>query len=403
MKKEELYVKLDNKIFFTKDDNEEHINKKIGFDNRLIIVLYALYINSTRFNKYIGSLDYLITQCGYEVNKKSKASIKALLNTLHELKLITIESIDKEIVIDVSAIESVEERYFHLYYKEVEKILNADVKVQEKLNTLNVYCCLKSHFNKVSYVCYPSYETIEKETGLNNKTITKCLNNLVDLEMIAYGTVGYIVSDNKKRMDTNNYVIVSECEGAEMYFGVELIDFVNGKLKYALALRKNQLEEEGYKIVNDKDKRQEILVASANKTNSKKNSVIEPKEEVIEVAPETKVKDKPKSSNPFGIQVTQDIEDWGTNDTFTQKVKKVKYNPPKRNNIVEEFKDVMHCNSFVDNVISDEENELYKIEHEAEMEWSKGMTEYIESHYGEIKTYTRNDLNEECSNSGLFG
>lgn len=393
MKKEELYVKLDNKIFFTKDDNEEHINKKIGFDNRLIIVLYALYINSTRFNKYIGSLDYLITQCGYEVNKKSKASIKALLNTLHELKLITIESIDKEIVIDVSTIESVEERYFHLYYKEVEKILNADVKVQEKLNTLNVYCCLKSHFNKVSYVCYPSYETIEKETGLNNKTITKCLNNLVDLEMIVYGTVGYIVSDNKKRMDTNNYVIVSECEGAEMYFGVELIDFVNGKLKYALALRKNQLEEEGYKIVNDKDKRQEILVASANKTNIKKNNVIEPKEEVI---------DKPKSSNPFGIKVTQEIDDWGTNDTFTQKVKKVKYNPPKRNNIVEEFKDVMHCNSFVDEVITDEENEMYKIEHELQMEENKLIAEYIENLDGrEFKAYTTNELNEECAK--LFG
>lgn len=54
-----------------------------------------------------------------------------------------------------------------------------------KLSLIDVYCILAKHANHKSQMCFPSYETIMKESGIKNKnSLAKALQKLEELNIV---------------------------------------------------------------------------------------------------------------------------------------------------------------------------------------------------------------------------
>ena len=108
MKNEQLFAKIPNNIISIKNEEgftEEGSLLKIIKDDKIIRVLYELYIGSDFRNICVTSIGRLITLCGYKSDKDTVKSFKSLLNALNDNEVIKIENeigkINEAIIINV--------------------------------------------------------------------------------------------------------------------------------------------------------------------------------------------------------------------------------------------------------------------------------------------------------------
>jgi hypothetical protein len=87
----ESFSQLTNEIFYLKDENNDDKKTEKGSiintiqDDKIIIILHELYVNSSFRRTYNLNLDFFIEQCGYQVNQKSKKNFVQILNKIFHL------------------------------------------------------------------------------------------------------------------------------------------------------------------------------------------------------------------------------------------------------------------------------------------------------------------------------
>ena len=116
--------------------------------------------------------------------------LKGNYNKINELLVCEIIEIDKE--------------YFQLKYKHLDEIKDT--------YNLVVFCNIVSRLSKWDfngehfYQCFPSIETLVKDTGFSDKTIQKCLRELKEKELLYYDNIGYITDKETDICKSSNNV-----------------------------------------------------------------------------------------------------------------------------------------------------------------------------------------------------
>ena len=209
---DELFVKIPNNMVRNKyDERGKIIMNSIIKDNGNIIL--GIYCCLSRYknleNKSRTTLKEMMDELGYKPDRKEGSTnskfikayewlienelivhLKGNYNKINELLVCEIIEIDKE--------------YFQLKYKHLDEIKDT--------YNLVVFCNIVSRLSKWDfngehfYQCFPSIETLVKDTGFSDKTIQKCLRELKEKELLYYDNIGYITDKETDICKSSNNV-----------------------------------------------------------------------------------------------------------------------------------------------------------------------------------------------------
>ena len=236
---EDYFTIIPNNIFYTEEDKTS-LYKQIK-NYKLILIMDYLYTGMNRIGNTRLSIGSIITNynCKFNRNKGGiNEQIIDILIKLNEIKIIegnlSLDNIliNQLIECKYNGIEKDENgnyiNFTMIDHKILYKILNYKEGKVDTTILLFYYCYLASRiFNRNSNekdihihggraeVCYPSYETITKDTNISNATITKYNDILVSMNLIRIGNLGlYYIGDNKKytRESPNFYVLIKDEE-----------------------------------------------------------------------------------------------------------------------------------------------------------------------------------------------
>ncbi|MBV1819043.1 coiled-coil domain-containing protein [Clostridium cochlearium] len=233
---EYLYNQISNSIFWGLGGDADKSILKITKDYKTLLILDFIAENQTYQEECMFTIEYFLEQ--YELSKNANSSnlkdIKKILTTLENLKLIKCingedlskVSLKKFIVLDIRNLIEVKNggkiNYFQLYRNDKEDILSYNKEKIDNVKLLNFYCYLRSrihwHVGKNStvnmeggraQVCFPSYQTITRDLGIKDRTITKYIEILdKDLNLIKVANAGlyYNSHDKNKIMRESNNI-----------------------------------------------------------------------------------------------------------------------------------------------------------------------------------------------------
>ena len=270
----EVFAKIPNKVMSvnTQIKNERgnniHTNKGSYLDtikdDKIIKVVYELVVGTNFRGLYTNSLDNLIVDCGYAVNKKSQKAFKTLLLSMHENKIINILNEDFKpkdvLMIDTDNLyNDTLEGYTVIEQKEID-IINSISKDNRENNTL-----LKGYFF-IKSMCHKREDNTEKGLHFETKAqavvmdekyittftsisdVSKCIKILKEHELINYRNFKEAPSSNPKgKIDGKNIYVVRALEDKWD------IDLMNKELEVKFNQYKNERSNEGY-IISDKFK-----------------------------------------------------------------------------------------------------------------------------------------------------
>ncbi|CDI50388.1 hypothetical protein BN906_02404 [Clostridium tetani 12124569] len=222
-------------------------------------------------------------------------------------------------------------KYFQLYQDHKEDILNYSKEKIDNVKLLNFYCYLRSriylHIGKNStanmeggraQVCFPSYETIKRDLGIKDRTITKYIEILdKDLNLIKIANAGlyYLKNDKNKimRESTNIYTMTDIIAwDAELTQGIKQYKYKykdervftnsrkyknNNKKANGYVARIEYLEQQGKATEKQIEKKDSLLESIENADTEK----IE--KEVKQMQEEKKVVEKAKQQMQEKTQV----------------------------------------------------------------------------------------------------
>src|SRR5574344_1884715 len=306
---ENYFTIIPNKLFYTTDETET-IYKEVG-NYKILLMLDYLHTNTNRLGITKLSVEDIITTYGYKLdNHKGRINEqitnmllyvkgKGIIDCEYDIKKVTIKQL---ISCKYNGIEKDEEdnyvNFTMIDYDIFNKILKYKEEKVDNIALLFYYCylCSRIFTREGGYdvtngggraeVCYPSYETITKDTNLSAKTINKYNNILVGMNLIRIGNLGlYYVGDNNKdtRESPNFYTLVRKedvsiedekntswyinlKEGMKYYKNILHKDYIfldtrqykdNNKSNNGYIARINQLEKEGKatkKQINKRDR-----------------------------------------------------------------------------------------------------------------------------------------------------
>ena len=209
---DKYFVKIPNNMVRNKyDERGKIIMNSIIKDNGNIIL--GIYCCLSRYknleNKSRTTLKEMMDELGYKPDRKEGSTnskfikayewlienelivhLKGNYNKINELLVCEIIEIDKE--------------YFQLKYKHLDEIKDT--------YNLVVFCNIVSRLSKWDfngehfYQCFPSIETLVKDTGFSDKTIQKCLRELKEKELLCYDNIGYITDKETDICKSSNNV-----------------------------------------------------------------------------------------------------------------------------------------------------------------------------------------------------
>ena len=209
---DKLFIKIPNNMIRNKyDERGKIIMNSIIKDNGNIIL--GIYCCLSRYknleNKSRTTLKEMMDELGYKPDRKEGSTnskfikayewlienelivhLKGNYNKINELLVCEIIEIDKE--------------YFQLKYKHLDEIKDT--------YNLVVFCNIVSRLSKWDfngehfYQCFPSIETLVKDTGFSDKTIQKCLKELKEKELLYYDNIGYITDKETDICKSSNNV-----------------------------------------------------------------------------------------------------------------------------------------------------------------------------------------------------
>lgn len=233
---EDYFIILPNSLFYTKDNKSMYMQIK---NYKIILIISYLYLGMDRLKNTKLSIENIITSYGFKTDGHKGRINEQVTDIISRLKEIDII----EGSFNISKIKS--NQLIECTYKGIEKDENGnyinftmiehdvfnkilhykDIKI-DNISLLFYYCYLASriftrqsdkkdihaHGGKAE-VCYPSYETITKDTDISARTISKYNDILVSMNLIRIGNLGlYYVGDNKKytRESPNFYVLIKD-------------------------------------------------------------------------------------------------------------------------------------------------------------------------------------------------
>lgn len=303
-----VYAKIPNVIMgvntHTENENGNNIYTNEGSildivkDDKVIKILYELIVGTNFRGLCVTSLDDLIINCGYPINKDNKISFTKLLVTMSENGIITLDKTDfkpKDILhIDTDKlVESCQDGYTVLEQKEIDIINEKFSDNRERNTNLKGYLFIKQMVHKRkdnsnkaivfdasdTQSIVMDYKYIAKFTGI--KDITKCIKSLREIDMINYNNfIEYPVGEPQKKMDGKNVYVV---RAVEEHWDIELM---NEELKLALNQYKNERQAKGF------------IVAKEYKNNNKSINGLKGKSKEME----NKGKDTTKINNKIKAQ-----------------------------------------------------------------------------------------------------
>lgn len=261
---ESFYSKITNELFYVienKSTTEKGSILNLIKDDKVIIILHELYSNTSFKRTYQVNLDYLIKQCGYQVNQKSRKGFEITLNKLMKIKIIAFDGNfkDKVVVIDTEQlILKSSKEYFQIHNSEL-KIFDVINDIRLRNTLIKLYFYLKARTRKRStnsktgkifniqadptpQVTWQSYEYIEKYTYIGQSHIKEYINKLKELGLIDYTNCGkkYHSNDKNKKLSEcpNVYAICNlNSEGNEQ------------ELELGLKQCKDSLEKDGWIVI----------------------------------------------------------------------------------------------------------------------------------------------------------
>jgi hypothetical protein len=261
----ESYSQLPNEVFYLKNENNDDKKTEQGSiintikDDKVIIMLHELYVNSSFRRNYHMNLEFFIDQCGYQVNQKSKKSFENVLYKLKEIKLIDFDKIhNKTMIIDTEQLILKScSNYFSITDEEINKLrLIKDLRL--RMSILKLYSYLKATVTKrsindktgskyniqveqIPQVTWQSYEYIEKFINVGQAHLKLYIDKLKELNLIDYTSCG------KKHHSKDRYKKLSECPN--IYTITNLNDCGNEQeLEFGLSQCKDWLEKDGWVI-----------------------------------------------------------------------------------------------------------------------------------------------------------
>lgn len=279
---QDLFSKITNDLFYVKkEDNsglikafaDESVLCKTNYDNKVILILYNLYI-CTNFNREcLITLDYLINKCNYKTVKENRKSFKLILEKLRELELISFEDIHKSnelIIVNTEKLMLNQDNYTILTQYEID-VLSAvkDMRLMSTLLKLYLYLKVKVTKRKegedinmyaTPQTTYQSYEFINKYTNISESRIKEYIDKLQDLGLIKYRNIGkrYKINDKYKKL--------TECPN--VYALTILQEDIDSELELGVKRCKKKQLEDDYVVVNNNYKN------NNRKTNGKKGALI---------------------------------------------------------------------------------------------------------------------------------
>lgn len=249
------YSKIMNKLFYTNEEGKESILKIVN-DNKVVLVMHYLYLLTNRCGEVTVSLDFLIEECGYKVDKDSRKSFKYILISLKELGYIKFNEINKSndvIKIDTNKL-NVDSEFFIVEDEELELIKSIAEDKKEYLNLLKVYYYLKARIHKKkkdsvsdseSQSTFNPYEDIANRTLISERNIKKYIDKLQNINLIKYDNLGYKYKVNNKEFKT-------ECANVYVLTKVSIDEeTLNYDLKEGLKAQSLYYEEKGYIITKN--------------------------------------------------------------------------------------------------------------------------------------------------------
>lgn len=272
----DYFIKLPNKLFYVKEGKT--IIQECEYDFKVVEILSYLYTNTNRKNITMFTLENMIIRCGYKLNNhkgKVNDQFKAILNKLKELDIIVseldfltikpTEFIECEINlfetdIDEKNKEQRDIKFVQIFDSEKDKIYNSELAEKvDKLKLYTYYCYIKSRiFKKNSQVvcsggkaevCYPSFECIKADLGIQDTVIKKYNDILQELGMIKIANAGlfyYATDKHKKARESCNIYALGNHEVTDM------------NLKYALRAYREDGEEKRVFIKDYKNNNKKI-------------------------------------------------------------------------------------------------------------------------------------------------
>lgn len=261
---------IPNKLFYRNIDGESLEGLiKLYHDDKILLVYDCLEHQRLRCNKSTFTLEFLITYCGYKVNRKEGRSadqFKETLSLLQEAHLISnMRSAITNNKINISDITPkdyvwcdlnvLEGNFMQLHKWERDKILKYNKEPIDNIKMLIYYCYLKSRMYRRSKkssdrvvtggrneVAYPSYSNTKDDIGIAENSITKYNKVLSDLNMIRYDNAGLYKKkgDDSPTESRNTYILYQ--------------DGWEDDLKDSIKFYKSTMESEGYTFINSNNK-----------------------------------------------------------------------------------------------------------------------------------------------------
>ena len=345
MKNERLFAKIPNNIISIKkeeDFTEEGSLLKIIKDDKIIRVLYELYIGSDFRNICVTSIGRLITLCGYKSDKDTVKSFKSLLNALNDNEVIKIENeigkINEAIIINVEKLRELEEKYTIITEEEMNSITSIGKSNREINTLLKEYFFIKmmSHkredgdlielhydsddFEPQTAMCGNDY--ITKFTGISN--VKKVNDKLVEGGLLLVGNIGkkYTKPDKSDKNESCNvYAVVSISENPQE------------ELKASMRKYKVSLNKKGFSITNKdyKNNNRTIngLKGSLVKKENKGTITKEEQKKLDKIRDDEKHREEEreiliKSDNTYNAN-SMGLSDYSSNSTENEEIYDIEY------------------------------------------------------------------------------
>lgn len=242
------FSKLPNKLFYNKDGDS--ILKSVNNDYKVLIILDYLYYHVDRLDFINFTLEDIIIKCRFipKTGKgKTNTQFQYILSKLQDLHIITLLSKNKDLksikpkdliickfdnylesFVDKEG-NPYETQFFELYDDEKYKILTYKEDNIDNIKLLIYYCYLKCRMykrRKEDYqlevsggraeTCNLSYQLINKDLNIVDKSIKKYNDILVELNLIRIGYPGnWYYKDDTIKMLKDGCNIYSLWRGSE--------------------------------------------------------------------------------------------------------------------------------------------------------------------------------------------
>lgn len=244
------YSRIPNKLFYLRNEDEERENEieytkkgtilNVIDDNKVILILHELYMGSDFRHRCYRTIDSLLEDIRYKLDKDNRKAIKKILIRLRELKYINFDGLELSIKsttllkIDTSKLfEETKDRFVELAQCEIYKIMSLDCDLRSKMGMLKLYLYLKARVYKrinksedtyinrchdtKSEATFQSYEYIEKYTGIKRKQGIEYVDKLVELRMITVYRNKYVYKEKDSELwkDFSNIYVINNLQASE--------------------------------------------------------------------------------------------------------------------------------------------------------------------------------------------